>query len=64
MKKLVFIALLSLIGMTNVFAQQETTATAEKVFDVVDDMPSFTGGTGGNDGVLVEEHQIRDRRIT
>ena len=46
MKKLVFIALLSLIGMTNVFAQQETTATAEKVFDVVDEMPSFPGGQG------------------
>ena len=46
MKKLVFIALLSLIGMTNVFAQQETTTTAEKVFDVVDEMPSFPGGQG------------------
>ena len=46
MKKLVFIALLSLIGMTNVFAQQETTATAEKVFDVVDELPSFPGGQG------------------
>ena len=46
MKKLIFIALLSLIGMTNVFAQQETTATAEKVFDVVDEMPSFPGGQG------------------
>ena len=46
MKKLVFIALLSLIGMTNVFAQQETTTTAEKVFDVVDEMPSFPRGKG------------------
>ena len=44
MKKLVFIALLSFIGMTNVFAQQETTTTAEKVFDQVDEMPSFPGG--------------------
>ena len=32
--------------MTNVFAQQETTTTAEKVFDVVDEMPSFPGGQG------------------
>ena len=46
MKKLFFIALLSLIGMTNAFAQQETTTTAEKVFDVVDEMPSFPGGQG------------------
>ena len=46
MKKLLIIALLSFIGMTNVFAQQETTATAEKVFDVVDEMPSFPGGQG------------------
>lgn len=44
MKKLLIIALLSLIGMTNAFAQQETTATAEKVFDKVDEMPSFPGG--------------------
>lgn len=44
MKKLVFIALLSLIGMINAFAQQETTTTAEKVFDQVDEMPSFPGG--------------------
>ena len=46
MKKLIFIALLSLIGMTNAFAQQVTTTTAEKVFDVVDEMPSFPGGQG------------------
>lgn len=46
MKKLFIIAILSLIGMTNVFAQQETTTTAEKVFDVVDEMPSFPGGQG------------------
>ena len=32
--------------MTNAFAQQVTTTTAEKVFDVVDEMPSFPGGQG------------------
>lgn len=47
MKKLFFIALLSLIGMTNVMAQQDTAAD-EKVYEYesVDGKPSFPGGPG------------------
>ena len=45
MKKILFIALLTLTGMSNAMAQQEV-ALEEKVYEVVEEMPSFPGGQG------------------
>ena len=45
MNKLFIIALLTLTGMSNAMAQQEV-ALEEKVYEVVEEMPSFPGGQG------------------
>ena len=45
MNKLFIIALLTLTGMSNAMAQQEV-ALEEKVYEVVEEMPSFLGGQG------------------
>ena len=45
MNKLFIIALLTLTAMSNAMAQQEV-ALEEKVYEVVEEMPSFPGGQG------------------
>lgn len=45
MNKLFIIALLTLTGMSKAMAQQEV-ALEEKVYEVVEEMPSFPGGQG------------------
>ena len=45
MNKLFIIALLTLTGMSSAMAQQEV-VLEEKVYEVVEEMPSFPGGQG------------------
>ena len=69
MNKLFIIALLTLTGMSNAMAQQEV-ALEEKVYEVVEEMPSFPEGQDGVFGyisknihypVVAEENGIQGR---